>query len=158
MKMKWMLMGAILLGASMSHAAPEMSVQIREGQLRERPSYLGAVVASVEYGERVNIQQQQGPWRYVASGDKAGWIHESALTRQRIKLEAGEVDVAGAATQEEMALAGKGFSAEVEQEYRSQHAEIDFSWVDRMEKMGVSPERLSDFLRLGGVKPEGGHR
>ena len=156
--MKWMLLGAILLGASMSHAASVMSVQIREGQLRERPSYLGAVVASVDYGERVDVQRQQGPWRYVASDDKAGWIHESALTRQRIKLEAGEVDVAGAATQEEMALAGKGFSAEVEQEYRAQNVEIDFSWVDRMEKMGVSPERLTDFLRMGGVRPVGGDR
>jgi len=158
MKRKWMLMGVILMAAGMSHAAQEMSVQVREGQLRERPSYLGTVVASVAYGERVSIQRRQGPWQYVASGEKLGWIHESALTRQRIVFEAGEVDVAGAATQEEMALAGKGFSAEVEDEFRAQNVEIDFSWVDRMEKMGVSAERLTQFLRAGGLTPSEGGR
>lgn len=157
MKARWALIGIFLFGASIGHAATEMSVQIREGQLRERPSYLGAVVSSVAYGERVSIQRKQGPWQFVAAGDKEGWIHESALTSKRIQFEAGEVDVAGAASQEEMALASKGFSAEVEDEFRAQHTDIDFTWVDRMEKMGASIERLSAFLRDGGVTPlEGG--
>ncbi len=148
---------AILFVAVSAHAGTRMSVQIREGQLRERPSFLGAVVATVAYGDRVSVQREQGPWRHVAFGDKEGWIHESAVTRQRIKLEAGETDVAGAASQEEMALAGKGFSAEVEREYRSRNTQIDFTWVDRMEMMGIPPERLTAFLREGGVTPEGGN-
>ena len=158
MKKTWILTGLTAVALAVSaQARTTMSVQVREGQLRERPSYLGQVVTAVAYGDRVDVQRQQGPWRLVAFGDQEGWIHESALTRKRIVLEAGEVDVAGAATQEEMALAGKGFSAEVEQEYRAQHQDIDFSWVDRMERMAVSAERVAEFLREGGVTPEGGN-
>lgn len=155
MKIRYFLIMAIMVGASVVHAR-QMSVQIREGQLRERPSFLGAVTASVDYGDRVSVQREQGPWRFVTMADREGWIHESALTRQRIKLEAGKVDVAGAATRDEMVLAGKGFSAEVEREYRAQNTDVDFSWVDRMEQMSVSMERIAQFLREGGVTPEGG--
>ncbi len=155
MKTKWIMAATLLVGLAVSAQAARMSVQVREGHLRDRPSFLGTVVTAVEYGDRVEVKRHQGPWRYVAFADREGWIHESALTRQRIVMEAGEVDVAGAATQEEMALAGKGFSAEVEQEFRAQHAEIDFSWVDRMEQMAVTADRLAAFLREGGLKAEG---
>ncbi len=154
---------AVLCGiGSLAYAQDrsEMSVQVREGPLRDRPSFLGAVVSTVAYGDRVIVERAQGPWRYVASAGQAGWIHESALTRERIVLTAGEEDVAGVTTQE-MALAGKGFNAEVEGEFRAQHEDIDFAWVDYMETLGKSPSRLVQFLRAGGVEPvarEGGHR
>lgn len=149
------------IGISMpAQARMEMSVQVREGQLRDRPSFLGAVVAPVAYGARVRVEREQGPWRYVNYATSEGWIHESALTRQRIMLAAGEEDAAGAATAQEMALAGKGFNAEVEGEFRAQHKGIDFAWVDHMEKLGKSPVRLTRFLQEGGVQPagEGGRR
>ncbi len=155
MKTKWIMVVTLFLGLAATVQAAKMNVQVREGQLRERPSFLGAVVATVEYAERVRVERAQGPWRHVVSGDKEGWIHESALTRQRLEIAAGDEDVAGAATQEEMALAGKGFSADVEREYRAQHTDLDFSWVDRMEQMGVRAERLTEFLREGDVTPEG---
>lgn len=156
---KTALIGMFLMATVVvAPARTEMSVQIREGQLRERPSFLGTIVATVDYGERVRVEQQQGPWRLVSVGEAQGWIHESALTRQRIQLAAGEEDVAGAATEQEMAMAGKGFNAEVEGEFRAQNEEIDFTWVDRMEGMGLAPERLAAFLSEGGVAPAEGDR
>jgi SH3-like domain-containing protein len=153
-------MAMTLFSVTLADARTVLSVQVREGQLRERPSYLGNVTATVEYGAEVQVQREQGPWRWVVSGNDQGWIHESALTRKRVTWSAGDADVAGAASQEEMALAGKGFTAEVEQEYRTQHRNVDFTWVDRMEKMEKSVDQLLTFLKAGGVEaaPEGARR
>jgi len=161
--MKRMLYGFVIwAGVSLAPvwaSSTEMSVQIRNGQLRERPSFLGAVKADVAYGDRVMVEQSQGPWRLVSASGQSGWIHESALTRQRIKLTAGETDVAGAANQQELALAGKGFNAQVEGEFRAQNQAVDFTWVDRMEKMGIETKKLMAFLKAGGVEPvEGGRK
>jgi len=146
----------LCLCAATAQAAKEMSVQVRNGQLRDRPSFLGAVKADVPYGDRVVVEAEQGPWRRVTTGDLSGWIHASALTRQRIKLAAGEEDVSGAANEQELALAGKGFNAKVESEFREQNQAIDFSWVNRMEKMGIETRALLDFLKAGDVHPASG--
>lgn len=143
--------------ATAGQAQTRMHVQVREGQVRERPSFLGNVAAVLDYGDRVQVLREQGPWRWVEADDFAGWMHESALTRQRIKLAVGEEDAAGVATEQEIALAGKGFSQEVESEFRNRHTDINFEWVDRMETFEVETQRLIDFLQAGGLSPaEGG--
>lgn len=154
----WIGVGIVLLGLAVSaHAAKEMSVQVRTGQLRERPSFLGKVVAEVQYGDRVTVDQAQGPWMQVTVASQSGWIHESALTKSKIRLGSGDTAAPTAASSEELALAGKGFNADVEAEFKAQHKDIDFTWVDRMEGMGLSMDRLVAFLKEGGVKPlEGG--
>ncbi len=147
------LIGLGLLAFTLTvEARTRMHVQVREGQIRERPSFLGAVAAVVEYGDRVYVLREQGPWRWVEAADTQGWMHESALTRQRIKLAAGEEDAAGVATDQEMALAGKGFSAEVENEFRNRHDAISFEWIDRMETFEKSTRQLIDFLQAGDVE------
>ena len=152
MKKTWIYMIALVCTfAGVAGARSTMHVQVREGQLRERPSYLGTVAAVVDYGDRVTIEREQGPWRYVKAEAGEGWIHESAITRQRVELVAGDEDAAGVATEEEMALAGKGFSEEVEKEFRLQHRDIDFTWVDYMETLEIEPARLSRFLEEGDV-------
>ncbi len=152
------IFGICLVAGAAAYASSEMNVQIREGQLRERPSFLGTVVAQVAYGERVSVERSQGPWRYAVSGDNAGWIHESALTRTRIRLAAGEEDALAAASLDELAAAGKGFTQEVESEYKQRNPAADFTWVDRMGAMGKNPEKLVEFLRQGGIEPREGAR
>ncbi len=154
--MKKMVFGLLAVGVlaltGIAHART-MNVQVREGELRNRPSFLGGVVAVVQYGDSVTVDAEQGAWRRVRIDDHEGWIHESALTRRRIELRAGDQDLSGAATQDELALAGRGFNAEVEGEFRSQHSEIDFTWVDFMETLVKQPAELVAFLEEGGVKP-----
>jgi hypothetical protein len=60
------------------------------------------------------------------------------------------------ASGEELAVAGKGFNADVEKEFKVDHADIDFTWVDTMEQMKVSPQELMSFLTEGGVQPQMG--
>ena len=56
-----------------------------------------------------------------------------------------------------MALAGKGFSAQVEADYRRGHGG-DYAAIDRMERITYDPATLLAFLAQGGIKPQGGAR
>jgi SH3-like domain-containing protein len=137
-----------------------MSVQVKEGQLRSTPSFLGTIVAKLSYGERVEIIQDQGDWKKVAvRGGLQGWMHASALTAKSIVLKAGAGNVQTSATSGEIALAGKGFSDEIEKQYRKLNRNLDYTWVDRMERFQVTPEQMQAFLKQGNVVPaEGGAR
>jgi hypothetical protein len=137
-----------------------MSVQLKTGQLRSTPSFLGAVMAEVAYGDQVDVMQQQGDWLEVRSPrNQTGWIHQSALTRKRVVLGTGGSSPQTAASGEEIALAGKGFNADVEAEFRRSHRNMDFTWVDRMEEFKVSTKEMISFLKAGGVEThEGGGR
>lgn len=149
----------VLAAAGAPAAMPsEMSVQVRNGQLRATPSFLGKIVGPVGYGDRVSVVMQQGDWVKVTSPrGTSGWIHESALTRKRIVMKAGAEDVNAAASGDELALAGKGFNQQVENEFKAGHKDIDFTWVDRMGKITVSSADMQAFLKEGGVAPsEGG--
>jgi len=140
-------------------AAQQLSVQVREARLRQNPSYLGAAGAAVAYGTRVTVLESRGPWRRVQAADgRTGWLHESALTEKTLALAAGDQDVNAGADSDELALAGKGFSPEVEKAFQAENREIDFAWVDRMATGQVSPDQALAFLAAGEVQPQGGAR
>ena len=146
----WILAGCLALAASAAWAAQEMSVQVRDGQLRNRGSFLGTVVGTVAYGDRVTVNQTQAGWCEVAKADGAkGWIHESALTPKKVVLASGTADARAGASGEEVALAGKGFSKEVEAEYKKQNKNVDYTWVDWMGRQTVPSEQLVEFLKQG---------
>ena len=149
---KWLLIGCAALVATSAWAAKEMSVQVRDGQLRNRASFLGTVVGAVAYGDRVTVNQTQAGWCEVSLAGKTGWIHESALTPKKVVLASGTADArVQSVGSEEVALAGKGFSKEVEAEYKKQNPQLDFTWVDWMGQQTVSTERLVAFLKQGNL-------
>lgn len=151
-RMKWMAALAAAMLASGAWAAREMSIQVREGQLRNRASFLGTVVGTVAYGDRVTVKQVQSGWSEVAtSAGRTGWIHESALTPKRVVVGSGTDEARIGASGEEIALAGKGFNKEVEAEYKKQNARLDYAWVDRMLGFGVPHAQLVEFLKQGGL-------
>ncbi len=157
----WLVLGCITLAASALTAAPaDMSVQVKTVPMRATPSFLGAVVAPLNYGDRLQVLEQQGEWSKVtAPGGKTGWVHGSALTKKKIEMKAGDRSAQTAASGDEMALAGKGFNSAVEADFKAKNQNIDFTWVDKMEKMKVASEAMEQFLKDGGVKPrEGGAR
>jgi uncharacterized protein YgiM (DUF1202 family) len=148
----------VLAGATWS-GSEMMSVQVKEGQLRSAPSFLGSVVGPVSYGERVKTLQKQGDWVDVKnSKNLRGWIHQSALTSKQVVLNAGG-QAQSAASSQEIALAGKGFNSDVEAQYRKNNVRIDYTWVNRMETLRVSRDQMISFLDEGKLKPpEGGKR
>jgi hypothetical protein len=136
----------------------KMSVQVQDGKLRADPSFLGKILGSVAYGDSVTVIKQQDPWVYVSAkgGRLSGWIHNSALSEKEIILRAGSADVAKTASQKEVALAGKGFNADVEKEFKSRNPKLNFEWVDRMEKFIVSDDEIRKFIQEGALSPQRG--
>ncbi len=145
---------AVLATAGIVTAGAEtMSVQVRSGQVRATASYLGAVIAELPYGTAVQVETPSKPWIRVKLPDgRSGWMHESALIRGRLQLRGGET-VQASASVNEVALAAKGFTQQVETEYRKQNPTLKFTWVDRMESYRVTPAEAQAFLRAGRLQP-----
>ncbi|MEW6440342.1 MAG: SH3 domain-containing protein [bacterium] len=141
----------VLALAAIAAADSMMCVQVREGPVRSSPSFMGPVVCTLAYGDRVNVLEKRPGWVKVSTGAASGWMHDSALTTKRIVLSAGSRDAQAAASSDELALAGKGFNKEVEAEYRSGNQNLNYAAVDRMEQRRVSPVEVASFLQDGAV-------
>jgi SH3-like domain-containing protein len=142
------------------NAAETLSVQVKESEIRATPSFLGKIVVKVVYGDRVTVTGTTGSWKKVSlkGGTPQGWIHSSALTTKRIVLQSGQANVQTGATQNELALAGKGFNDQVEASFMNQNKKLDYEWINRMETFKVTPDLMNTFLARGEVSPspEGG--
>jgi hypothetical protein len=149
-----------LLIALAALAAQQLSVQVRETALRQRPSYLGPAAADLAYGTRLDVLETRGPWHHVRTPDgRTGWVHDSALSERTIDLGSGASDAEVAADSDELALAGKGFNEQVERAYREGNQQVDYTWVDRMSLWHVSSAESRRFLERGQITPsEGGLR
>lgn len=135
-----------------------MSIQVKKGEIRSTPSFLGGVIGRLSYGDRVYVREKRGSWVKVGlpGSSKQGWIHSSALTIKKVVFNAGAADVQTSASSNELALAGKGFSKQVENEFKQKNPKINYVWVDRMETFVVSEKEIKQFLKEGRLSPKGG--
>jgi hypothetical protein len=153
---------ALLLSAGMAIAADQkqMSVTVKETQVRATPSYLGKILKVLVYGDKVTILDQPADapkgWLKAATTDGKiqGWVNVSALTTKDIVLKSGTA-ASQTASSGDVALAGKGFNADVEAQYKKEQ-NLDYAWVDRMEAFQVDPQVVSTFLSQGGLSEAGG--
>lgn len=133
-----------------------MSIQVKQGQLRSNPSFLGKIVDTLAYGDRVEVLEENVDWMKVGlpGSGISGWIHNSALTKKKIELKAGS-EVAQV-SDSEIVIAGKGFTKQVEEEFKLENQEINYTWIDRMEaEFVVSQDEIQDFLKEGDLSAEG---
>jgi uncharacterized protein YgiM (DUF1202 family) len=131
-----------------------MSVQVKQCQLRNKPSFLGKVVTSIDYGKRVDVEKEENSWAMVSlPKGGSGWVHLSALSEKEIVLNPNSQEIQEAASSDEIALAGKGFNKQVEEKFKQENKNIDFSWIDKMEKITVSQNEMQNFVSKGGLKP-----
>lgn len=149
--------GAFAAEGAAGAAQPQMSVKVKETQLRATPSYIGKIVAALGYGDRVTILEKQKDWARVSFPAKKaeGWVNLSALQDKAIVLKAGAETVERTASSGEVALAGKGFNSEVEAKYK-QDNKLDYTWVDKMEAYRATPQQVAAFFAQGGLSIEGG--
>lgn len=147
----------VLLAAVAWAADGFMSVQVREGQVRQAPAFLSPVTTTLAYGDRVSLLGTSDVWTHISAPTGAqGWMHTSALTTKEVVLEATAADVQAAASGKEIALAGKGFNKQVEDEYRAENQDLDYTLVDEMESRRTSQAEIERFLSEGDVRQGGG--
>jgi len=152
------ILNSLIAIAAWADSSKMMSVQVKNTPLRDTPSFVGKAGATLSYGDQVETLGTQGAWTKVsAPGGLSGWVHTSALSPKRIVLKSGQETAQARASSDELALAGKGFNSDVESEFKKQHQNIDFSWINQMEKIRISSTEIQSFLKEGGVSPrEGG--
>lgn len=135
------------LSVSVFLYAETMSVQVKSAALKEKPSFISKNVATLNYGERLDIQNTQGDWSEAVAGTHKGWVHVSALTQKEIAL-SNTQEVAHGASKSEVVMAGKGFSKETEESYKSAHS-LNYADVDYVEKHKPSIDTLPSFASSG---------
>jgi len=131
--------------AAAQAAGSSMYVAVRTLNLKSGTGLFASTRGTVNYGDRVTIIQVNGRNAEVRSAANiTGWTPLANLTSRQVV--AGATSTASAS---EVALAGKGFNAEVEQSYRTQHQNINFDEVDRVEAITVNEADLLRFLQEG---------
>jgi hypothetical protein len=130
-----------------------MNVQNRTADIRSSPDPLGDVVATLKLGDKVTVIDDGGKWlKATTETGKTGWISLSDLSKKAVNMTAGDKDAELAASSGEMAIAGKGFSKEIEADFKAKNKDVDFAWVDRMEKIKIAVGEIKKFLEAGGLK------
>lgn len=141
-----------LIGAG-SAEAQNVWVQIARSSLRSGPEHFAPTVASVSYGDRLTKVSATEDWikASTASG-KTGFIHVSALSGKEVVL-SGRRASSNVADAADVVMAGKGFSKEVEAQYKLKGGGMRFDLVDQMERSGnVSSNELEQFVKSGHLK------
>ena len=109
--------------------------------LKESTGHFARDLKILSLGDEVILIGESGKWSQIRSGDLSGWVVFSSLSTRRI-VASGTV---GATS--ELSLAGKGFTAEMEVEYRK--SGIDYSIVDMMENQSIPASELLSFITEG---------
>lgn len=132
-----------------------LAVSVRQGELRATPGFLSAITARVQYGDAVTVLGLRGDWARVRvdATNAEGWVHTSAVLPPKQMNLTGSSSRDTGTTSREIALAGRGFNEQVEQEYQEQN-DLDFSKVDAMEAYLVPLPELGEFLAEVGASIE----
>jgi len=116
-------------------------VAVQSAPLKESASSFAKDLGSLSLGDAVTLVREGGKWTQVRAGAITGWVLGSSLSVRRITSSGTN------ALASELALAGKGFSPELEMEYRK--SGLDYSIVDMMENTVIGTDELLEFINEG---------
>jgi hypothetical protein len=144
----------LLAGAALAvKAGDTITVRVMSAKVMTNPKFIGPVAANVSRGDFLTVEEVKGDWfRVKTSAGATGWINRAHVTDKKVTLSSKPGGSgSGGASQDEVELAGRGFTPEVEGEYKNRHPEHDFSHVDAIEKTSVDPAELAKFVAGGGL-------
>lgn len=119
-----------------------MYVSVKTLKVKAGTWFFSSTVAKLEYGDSVIVLGKKAKHAKVRTVKNIeGWVPLSSLTKKKI-IKDSNVN----ASQDEIALAGKGFTAEIENEYKKK-AQYNYSAVDKVELKSVSEAELKAFMK-----------
>jgi hypothetical protein len=143
---KYLFLALAVLGLATFLAAQTagstMYVAVREAKLKNRTDFFASTLVSLKQGEAVTVLGVRGKWVEVRSGGAGGWTLSAGLSARKIVASGYAAGVG------EIALAGKGFSGDLERVLEGQD-KTDYSPVDLMESLEIPGEELYQFLTEG---------
>ncbi len=152
-----LLVLAALLCSPALAGAETMKVSQANQSLLSEPNFSGTPIAPVPTGSEVNVVTTSGDWLKVEYQGNTGWMHRGAFAQAQAPKPSLTGMLFGGGVQQtksdEVALAGKGFTPEVEAGYRQKHPEMNFAQVDQVEGFKVDNAKLQAFIKEGGLNP-----
>lgn len=152
----FLVLAALLCSPALAGAETMKVTQANQSLLSE-PNFSGTPIAPVPTGSEVNVVTTSGDWLKVEYQGNSGWMHRGAFAQaQSQKFNLPGMLFGGGVKEtksDEVALAGKGFTPEVEAGYRQKHPEMNFAQVDQVEGFKVDSAKLQAFIRDGGLNP-----
>jgi len=146
---------AILLCGGLAYAGVKagstITVRVMSAKVMSTPTFIGAAAGAVSRGDQLKVEEVKGDW-YRVSGAATGWINKSAVIEGDVKLSTTPGGGGAGASRDEVELAGRGFTPQIESQYRQSNPNMDFSYVDAIEKTSVDPGSLAQFAQEGGLK------
>lgn len=147
-------LGLALAGIGM---AETLKVERPNMQLYQAPSFASPVLAPVPQGAEVTVLSRSGDWIQVTFQGKTGYMHKTAFPQAPPPAAGLPGLLTGGPVREtrtdEVALAGKGFTPEVEAAYRQKNPGLSYAQVDQIESFRVDESQLAAFLKEGGLTP-----
>ena len=139
--MKRYLISFLCLLTSWSLWAATVNVQVKEASVYSQPSSTAQFLGKVPYGSVLTVLESKEGWARVSAGSGlTGWVRSQAFTTKSLNLQSGTQASGASAT--EVSLAGRGFSEEVEQDYKAKNPTLDFADIDKMEAQEVPEDQL----------------
>ncbi|AEF81989.1 conserved hypothetical protein [Leadbettera azotonutricia ZAS-9] len=133
----------LALGSATAQTGNTLYVAVKTAEVKSSPSIFSDLLASLPLGDAVTFLRAGNKWVEVttAAGVR-GWVLEGALSARRVVSSNRSIDSG------EVAMAGKGFTSEVEKLFKQQ-GKADYSQVDAMEARSVPLAELQTFLKEG---------
>ena len=151
----WILLLGLCFMTSVALAAT-VKVITQEAVIRKDKRFFAPAVTRVPYCSVIQESGREGDWLRVSYKGKAGWIHVSAVQEQKFQLSSLAGGEAQEASQDEVALAGKGFTPEVEKAFRDKNPKMRYDLVNQVQSYKVDEQKIQTFLQAGNLKEPGG--
>lgn len=151
----WVLLLGLSLMTSVA-LADTVKVITQEAVIRKDKRFFAPAVVRAPYGSVVEQLGREGDWLRVRYQGKQGWIHVSAVQEQKFQLSSRSGGQAQETSQDEVALAGKGFTPEVEKAFREKNPKMRYDLVDQVQSYKADEGELQAFLQAGNLKEPGG--
>ena len=136
--------------------AATVKVITQEAVIRQDKRFFAPAVARAPYGSVIQELSREGDWLRVSYQGKQGWIHVSAVQEQKFQLSSLAGGQAQETSHDEVALAGKGFTPEVEKAFREKNPKMRYDLVNQVQSYKVDEQKLQAFLQGGNLKEPGG--
>ncbi len=148
MSIRILFVGFFIIAAVSAHAETA-TVITKENAIRESCRFFSPVKAAVHYNDALEVISREGDWFHVEFRGVQGCIHKSAIQKKSISLSNIVGSKKRSTSEEEVALAGKGFNPQVEAAYKSKNQSLNFGAVDSIESYKIPENKLRAFILNG---------
>ncbi|GHU26307.1 hypothetical protein FACS1894164_17250 [Spirochaetia bacterium] len=147
---KILVLGILIAGtlSAQTQNGTTLYVALKSAAVKSGTGIIASTVATLALGDSVTLLQDKGKWMEVrTAANRTGWITSVSLTSKRV------VNSTRTATAEDLALAGKGFSSDIETQY-GKDSKVNFTLIDQLEKQNISNTDVYNFIVEGQLRGE----